>query len=55
MSLLDVICITDSCSPALPVQKHVISSAIAEHFILQAHNQFMNNDQTTGLFLFPVP
>jgi hypothetical protein len=32
-----------------------IFSAIAEHFILRAHNQFMTNNQTIGLFLFPIP
>jgi hypothetical protein len=32
-------------------QTHLISSAIAEHFILRAHNQVMNNNQSRGLLL----
>jgi hypothetical protein len=42
-------CIKEShpCAKADPS----ISSAIAENFILSAHNQFMTTNQSAGLFL----
>jgi hypothetical protein len=36
-------------------QVHLISSAIAEHFILRAHNQCMTSNHSVGLFLTPNP
>jgi hypothetical protein len=34
---------------------HLISSAIADHFILSAHTQSMTNDHSAGLLLIPNP
>jgi hypothetical protein len=35
----------------LPGQTHLIFSAIADNFILRAHNQSMTNNQSRGLLL----